>query len=406
MNFTLSIILRYLRARRGFTRVVTGFSVGGIVLGVAALIVVMAVMAGFREELLGRILGMSGHATVVTPGLSSTNYAELEASLRAIPTVVKVEPIVQGQAMLSAKGRAGGGFVRGMNFAQIPAVIKDNIVDGALATLSQPHTVAIGEELARQLGIVAGDVVTLLSPDGAQTAIGFIPRMVQVRVGALFDTGSQIYDRALVVAPLPLAQQLFKLGLGYSGVEVMVQNPMQISMAKEAIQAATPLGTVVQTWEETNKPFFYALQIERMTMFIILSLIILVAAFNIITGQMMLVTDKIADIAILRTMGATRAQVLRIFLLNGLLLGLGGTALGLGLGVLIVENLTTIVGGLEAFTGTKIFAGDVYPIDTMPARLVWLDVAAVLGMSVTLTVLASFYPAWRASKLEPVEGLK
>jgi lipoprotein-releasing system permease protein len=405
MAFTPTIILRYLRARRGFTGVVTGFSVGGILLGVAALIVVMCVMAGFRDELVGRILNMTGHATLSAPGLTTQSAQDMAQRLAAIPAVQAAQPLVQGQVMLVAKGQATGGFLRGVQPSHIPQLVQDNAT-GTLSDLAQPNRIAVGEDMARQLRSGIGDVITLLSPDGAHTVFGFVPRMVQAKIVAVFDTGSSLYDRGLVLTSLKTAQGVFKLGQGVSALEIRVQNPLAIGqVAPELVQIAGADSRII-TWQQSNRQFFNALQVERVTMFVILSLIILVAAFNIITGQIMLVGDKTADIAILRTMGATRQDILRIFLYNGLLLGILGTLGGLALGLLVTLNLMEIVAFLETTFGLTVFSGDVYPLDTVPARLVWPEISAVLAMSLLLTLLASLYPAWRASRLTPVEGLK
>jgi lipoprotein-releasing system permease protein len=405
MAFTPTIILRYLRARRGFTGVVTGFSVGGILLGVAALIVVMCVMAGFRDELIGRILNMTGHATLSSPGLTTQSAQDMAQRLTILPAVEKAQPIVQGQAMLVAQGQATGGFLRGVALEGLPRLVQENAT-GNLAELAKPGHIAVGEAMAQQLRSGVGDVITLLSPDGAHTVFGFVPRMVQAKIVAVFDTGSSLYDRGLVLSSLETAQSIFKLGQGVSALEIRVQDPLLIKrLVPEILQTAGADSRLI-TWQQSNRQFFHALQVERVTMFVILSLIILVAAFNIITGQIMLVGDKTTDIAILRTMGATRRDILRIFLYNGLLLGVLGTAGGLALGLLITLNLMEIVAFLETSLGLTVFSGDVYPLDTVPARLVWPEITAVLAMSLLLTLLASLYPAWRASRLTPVEGLK
>ncbi|MDD9911448.1 MAG: lipoprotein-releasing ABC transporter permease subunit [Alphaproteobacteria bacterium] len=408
MSFTASIILRYLRSRRGFTGVVTGFSVAGILLGVAALIVVMCVMAGFRDELLSRMLGMNGHATLVTSTMEDTTVNNLANQLEELPAITEAKPVIQGQVMISVRGRASGALVRGMEPSKFPSLVKGekHIVAGGLEQLTQQRTVAIGEDMAKTLGLEVGDAMTLLSPDGAHTPFGFVPRIIQVKVGLIFDTGMQAYDGGLVLAPIPLAQSIFKLGKTVTALELRVENPIEVELIRESVLDKAGQYARLTTWQESNRQFFAALKVERVTMFIILSLIVLVAAFNIITGQIMLVGDKVADIAILRTMGATRRDIMRIFLINGLLLGGIGTFGGFISGLLIVLNLKSIVGALENFTGSKIFSGDVYPVDTIPAVLVWQDIFAVLGMSLVLTLLASFYPAWRASVQEPVEGLR
>ncbi len=403
MPFTLMCVLRYLYSRRGFTRVVTGFSVAGIMVGVAALMTVMSVMAGFRDELTSRILDVTGHATL-SATFTTESAGHTRQLLEAHPNILQAIPLVQGQVMLSAQGRAGGALLRAVPASDLPQRIAERIVLGD-AKLTTPRDILIGEDLARKLDIGPGSTLKILSPQGANTPFGFVPKMLDVRVRGLFDTGSQLYDSGLIIAPLKLGQLLFRQQDTIPQLEIRVHKPLDIQSIMQDVRADLPANTRVTTWQETNHAFFNALQIERMTMFIILSLIILVAAFNIITGQIMLVTDKTADIAILRTMGASRRQILRIFLLNGLFLGLFGTGTGFGLGLLLTTNLPALASGLEALTGSTVFSSDVYPIDQIPAILVWPEIIAVVLLALVLTLLASLYPAWKASHVDVVKGL-
>lgn len=405
-----AIVLRYLTGRTGFTRVVTGFSVVGIMLGVAALIVVMAVMNGFRDELLTRILGLSGHGTVYVQGLEVDDAQEFQTKLVAANKVTAAVPFVAGQGMALSSRGAAGGFVRGMLQGDIPTIIQENLIAGALTDFSRANSVVLGNRMAELLGVGVGDRVTLVSPDGAQTVVGFIPRLVPLKVVAIFNVGMHQFDEGLILTNMPTAQKFYRLGQRVTGLDVRVEDAQNIdAVVPDILQVAAanmPGRVRVVTWQETNREFFGALQVERVAMFIILSLIVVVAAFNIITGQMMLVGDKRADIGILRTLGASAADIQRIFLLNGLVLGGLGTLTGLGLGLLVVWQLTNIIGGIEAVTGASIFSGEAYFLDEIPQSLVWGDVGMIVLIAVVLTLLASFFPARRAAKLNIVEVLR
>lgn len=410
MSFTAQIVRRYLGARRGFTKAVTIFSVLGIALGVAALLVVLAVMSGFRAELMSRILGVSGHAQLEVAGLETAQATQLAAELRRIPGITEAMPYVTGQVLVSAGGRATGAYVRGI--PTLPAAIAAGTL-GATGKLNEIPTgdVLLGQGLASTLGVLPGMDVTLLAPQGARTPFGFVPRAMGFPVGGTFSVGMVQIDNGLVLLPLASAQEFLRKGQTVDALELRVADPEQIEALTPAIFAAAQRyaeapDIALTPWTVSNGEFFRALQVERVTMFIILSLIVLVAAFNIITGQMMLVNDKLADIAILRTMGATQGQIRRIFLYNGLLLGGLGTAAGTALGLVIIFNMTAVVNGIRALFGVDLFPRDVYFLSELPGRLAPLDLVAVLGMALMLTLLASLYPAWRASRFHPVELLR
>ena len=405
--FYRKTILRYLFARRGFTRLVTLFAGFGVVLGVAALIVVMSVMSGFREELLSRILGVTGHGMVTQPGLTLEEARTMVPRLTQLEAVSAAEPYVMGQAMVLRGGQATGLLVRGVD----PALSRENLfakslIDGALENLNQTRHIAIGKGLAMQLRVAVGDSLTLVSPQGNRTIAGFIPRMIQVRIGAVFDVGMHQYDSGLLYMNIADAQAFFDTGNTVSAIDIRLHNPEATAQTAAAIAQAAGEFASFQDWKVGNRQFFQALQVERAAMFIILSLIVVVAAFNVITGQMMLVNGKTQDIAILRTMGATRWQILVIFFMNGGLIGLLGTGAGVGIGLLVVAYLQPIVSTLEKLFGVAIFSGEVYFLDRLPAVLVWQDVAFIAAVSFGLCVLASIYPAWRAARMEPVEILR
>ena len=406
--FTRKVATRYFRSRRGFVSVVTGFSLVGITLGVAALIVVMAVMAGFRGELLDRILGTTGHAQLSRPGLTLNMADEISTKIMKIPGVISAQPFIGGQGMVVSPQRALGGLVRGLRPDDLRAtkMITSHITMGALESFKAGKPVAVlGEQLAQNLGVRPGDSVNLLSPQGSHTVLGFMPRMMQVRVVALFNVGMYQYDSALLFLPIDIAQKFYKTNSLINGIEVMVERPDEINRMVPHLATALA-GGHISTWVDANRQFFSALQVERVAMFIILMLIVLVAAFNIITGQMMLVNQKRRDIAILRTMGARRRDILRLFLYSGFSIGLAGTAGGLLLGFLVVWQLDNLVALIQEITGVSLFNGAVYFLDKMPTDVLPADVIMVVVMSLGLSLLASIFPAWRATRLDPVEALR
>lgn len=385
--------------------VVTGFSLVGIALGVAALIVVMAVMSGFREELLSRILGVTGHGVISGQNISLQQALSAQQNLLQVPGIVSAQPFVYGQGLVMAGRTATGVVVRGV----VPTddnLFQHNVVAGEADSLNTPFNIAIGNGLAEKLGVQVGDTLTLLSPEGNRTIMGFMPRMQSVQVGLVFNIGMYQYDTSLIYMNITDAQKFFKLGNTVSAVEFKVQDPENIRNYTPTILNIVGEKALVSDWMQTNRQFFDALQVEKVAMFIILALVMVVAAFNIVTGQTMLVNDKRGDIAILRTMGARRRDVLRIFFLNGLLLGSIGTLSGLGLGLLVVTYLHPIVQVIELVTGASIFSGEVYFLDTLPTKLVYADISFIVGLSVLLTILSSLHPAYAAAKTNPVEVLR
>lgn len=407
LKFELPVAWRYLRARRGFVSVVTGLSLAGIALGVAALIVVMSVMAGFREELVGRILGTTGHANIIVPHVPNDYAKIIRQNIMAVPEVTQVTPLVVGQAMATSNGQALGGIVRGMSVDDIKNTpfLNDAIVQGELKNFS-PNTIIIGSVLARGLGVEVGDTMQLLSPQGSQTVVGFIPRIRQLEVAAIFDIGMYQYDSGLMLMPIEDAQSFFKVGPYITTFEVKLQDPTLVMDSIDSLTKAAGEGANVIPWTDNNREFFSALKVERNVMFIILTLIVVVAAFNIITGQMMTVNEKTRDIAILRTIGATRQQISRVFFTGGMLVGTAGTISGVLLGVLIITNLNNIATGLEASFGWDLFPDEIYFLSSLPSKVEWTNVWFIGLLSLALSALASTLPAVRASRLDPVEGLR
>jgi lipoprotein-releasing system permease protein len=408
--FERMMAMRYLRARRqeGFISVIAGFSLLGIALGVATLIIVMSVMNGFRAELLGRILGLNGHMTVSAYGQPITDYAQLADRIKQVPEVTAANPLIEGQVLASANGAASGALVRGMRPEDLKAktLVSGHIVRGSLDQFQGDDAIIIGVRMADRFRLNVGDKITLISPQGSATAFGTVPRMRAYPIVAIFEVGMYEYDNSFAFMPLEAAQVFFRLDNAVSGVEVMVTNPDDVRQAAYDVARAVGPQLRVANWQQTNSSFFNALQVERNVMFLILTLIIVVAAFNIISSLIMLVKDKSQDIAILRTMGATRGSVLRIFLLAGASVGVIGTVSGFVLGVLFTSNIETIRQWLQSLTGTTLFDPTIYFLSHMPSKVEPMEVVSVVLMALALSFLATIYPSWRAARLDPVEALR
>ncbi|MFL5332331.1 MAG: lipoprotein-releasing ABC transporter permease subunit [Geminicoccaceae bacterium] len=409
-RFERMVAWRYLRPTKGegFISVIAGFALVGIALGVGTLIVVLAVMNGFRAELLGRVLGVNGHATVVSGPAGIPDFDGMIAKLQGSPGLVGVMPYVEGQVMASANGVASGALVRGVRAADLEAreVFATHLRDGSLATLAEPGTAAIGSRMAERMGLGLGSQITLISPKGAATALGNVPRIKSFTVAAVFEVGMYEYDNSFIYIPLADAQAYFQLPDRVNAVEIMVQEPDSIGGYRRDLQARLGRDVRLVDWQQLNSHFFAALQVERNVMFLILTLIILVAAFNIITGITMLVQSKGRDIAIMRSMGATRGAILRVFFLSGASIGIVGTLLGFLLGLAFALNIDSIRRGLESLLGTELWSAEIRFLSELPARVETGDVLSVVAMGVILSFLATIYPAWRAARLDPVEALR
>lgn len=404
------IAWRYLRARRqeGFISVIAGFSLLGIALGVATLIIVMSVMNGFRAELLSRILGLNGHVAVYSQadGISGFDAAALRIS--EVPGVFAVVPQVEGQALVTANKVAAGVLVRGLRAGDLTA--KGPLADGITAAAAERFrggkSILLGNRLGQRLGVAAGDRIKLISPTSQTTVLGGLPRMKTYEIAGLFDVGMYEYDNGFIFMPLQAAQVFFQLKGKVSGLEIMLEDPNQVAALTDSLKAAAGDGLWVRDWRQRNSSFFNALQVERNVMFLILTLIILVAAFNVISSLIMLVKDKGRGIAILRTMGASKGMVTRIFFLVGASVGLTGTIVGALLGLLFADNIEAIRGFLEAISGAELFAAEIYFLSRLPAEINPAEVTSVILMALSLSFLATIYPAWRASRLDPVEALR
>jgi len=408
--FEWMLATRYLRARRkeGFISVIAGFSFTGIMLGVATLIIVMAVMNGFRNELFSKILGLNGHIIVNKIGGPFEDYDAVAQRIAGVPGVKAAMPLIEGQVMVSSAVQATGALVRGMTEEGLRALplVADNIRFGSLDGFGEGSGIAIGTRLANMLRVNIGDTITLVSPRGAQTPFGTAPRTKPYVVAALFEMGMAEYDRTMVFMPLLEAQRYFSRGLEVDAIEVVVDNPNAIDDFVLEVKRAVGPTNHVSDWRARNETFFTVLEVERNVMFIILSLIVLVAALNIISGLMMLVKDKGRDVAILRTMGASRGSIMRVFLITGASIGVVGTIAGLILGVIFCLNIESIREIVSWMTSTTLFDPNVYYLTRLPADMEPRETATIVGMALALSVLATLYPSWRASTLDPVEALR
>ena len=401
---------RYLRARRkeGFISVIAGISFIGIMLGVATLIIVMAVMNGFRHELFQKILGINGHVIVHKIQAPFEDYMDAAGRLRAVPGVKAVLPLIEGQAMISSPQNTLGALVRGLSEESLKklTLVSGNIRFGTLDGFDDQDGIALGTRLANLLQVGLGDSVSLVAPKGASTPFGTAPRIKRYRIAAIFELGMSEYDKTMVFMPLVESQRYFSRGAEVDVLEVLVSSPDAVDGVIGPMRAAGGPTLHFSDWRKRNETFFTVLEVERNVMFIILSLIVLVAALNIISGIMMLVKEKSRDIAILRTMGATKGAIMRVFLISGASIGVVGTIAGLILGVVFCWNIESIRQLLQTVLGTKLMDPQVYYLTRLPARIDVAETAWIVAMALVLSVLATLYPSWRASKLDPVEALR
>src|ERR1700751_348825 len=408
--FEWMLSARYLRARRreGFISVIAGFSFLGIMLGVATLIVVMAVMNGFRKELLDKILGLNGHLLVQPLESPLTDWKDVAERISQVSGIRLAAPVGDGQALASSAFNASGVFVRGIpadDLNKLTSIAK-NIKQGTLEGFDEGQGVAIGGRLADQLSIHAGDSITLVSPKGAVTPMGTTPRIKPYKVTAVFEIGMSEYDSTFVFMPLPEAQAYFNRVNDVSAIEVFTTNPDRIADFRKSVTEAAGRPVVLGDWRQRNSTFFNALQVERNVMFLILTMIVLVAALNIISGLIMLVKDKGSDIAILRTMGASQGSIMRIFLITGASIGVVGTLTCFFVGLLICMNIESIRQFLSWVTNNELFDPTLYFLSKLPAEVDFGETTAVVIMALTLSFLATLYPSWRAARLDPVEALR
>ncbi|WP_417308466.1 ABC transporter permease [Devosia sp.] len=435
-RFEFLLAGRYLRARRKerFVSVIASLTLIGVALGVATLIVVMSVMNGFRSELLGKILGINGHFIVQTVAEPFEGYQSVVDRIEGVDGVRYAIPFAEGQALVSGQADSTGVLVRGIESRSIDKLttLHDSIILGGWDSWDDGGGVAIGARLAERLGVTIGDQVTIVNPDGTMTPFGQTAAMRVYPVSVIFNLGMPEFDNFYLYMPMEETQAYFKLfedrlkpgvempgvmatdeeiDAAYervpqvSGVEVFVEDPDAIGTMRDRIQATFDRPLALADWQQRNATFFSALQVERVVMFVILSMIILVAAFNIIASLVMLVKDKGPDIAVLRTMGATRGAILRVFSMTGFAIGLSGTFIGLILGLVVAINAEALRSGISNLLNISIFPPELFQLSSLPSRVDPAEVVAVVGLSLVLTFLATLYPAWRAARLDPVQGL-
>jgi lipoprotein-releasing system permease protein len=403
---------RYLQARRkeGFISVIAGFSFLGIMLGVATLIIVMAVMNGFRKELIDRIVGMNGHLAVQPIEVPLTDWADVTERIRQVPGIRFAVPVVDGPALASSAHNASGVLVRGIRPDDLGKLdsIAGNIQQGSLDAFARGQGVAIGRRLADQLLLRAGDNITLVSPGASSvTSKTIVPRVRPYKVAAVFNIDMSEYDSVMVFLPLAEAQAYFNRADDVSAIEIFIDaRPDRVDDFRRPVADAAGRPVFLVDWRRRTSAFFAALQVERNVMFLILTLIVLVAALNIVSGLIMLVKDKGSDIAILRTVGASRGAIMRVFLIAGAAIGVAGTLTGLVVGMLVCLNIESIRQLLSWITNTELFPPKLYFLSKLPAEIDFGETAAVVVMALTLSFLATLYPSWRAARLDPVEALR
>ena len=437
-RFEWMIAGRYLRARRkeAFISVIASLTMVGVAIGVATLIVVMSVMNGFRGELLDKILGLNGHFTAYPIESQFTDYKETVAALQQVDGVTFAVYFVEGQVLASGKGSSTGATVRGMDEENLQklSLLYNGAEQGGFDQWDDSRGIAIGYRLAQNLGVGIGDQVQIINPEGTMTPFGSTPQIRSYPVNAIFNLGMVEFDSFFIYMPLEPAQDYFKMvdevlkpGMGpldplatdaeidaayeriprASAVEVFINDPDAVGVMRQRLQSAPGVRPLILTsWQERNQTFFSALQVERVVMFTILSMIILVAAFNIISSLIMLVKDKSADIAVLRTMGATRGSIMRIFSITGTAIGVIGTLCGFVLGLIIASNAENLRASISNFLGVTLFPPEVFFLSSLPSRVDPVEVTVVVCMALGLSFLATLYPAWRAAQYDPVEALR
>lgn len=413
-RFEWQIAGRYIRSRRreGVISLIAWASFLGIMIGVATLIIVMAVMNGFRADLLERILGVGGHAVVRPYGGAFQSQKEVVDRLVQLDGVQRVTPVLEAQVMVSVGTTARGAILRGVDKALIPQlpVLTDNKVLGDLSRVGEIENttsgIAIGQRMAEIYGLEIGMPLSLIAPKGAKTPFGTAPRVRQYSVESIFEVGLSDYDATFIYTDMDTVSALTGTSTDMAALEIVVAQPDKIQDLRPAIDHAVGEAGWVRDWQQTNAALSGALKVERNVMFLILTMILLVASLNIVSGLVMLVKDKSRDIAILRTMGMKRGAILRIFFITGASIGVIGTLVGVIVGVVFCQNIEAIRQLITTLTGTELFPSEIYFLNELPAKIIVEDVVMVAGLSLALSFLSTLYPSWRAASLAPVEVLR
>ena len=406
-----TIAIRYIKSRRveGFISVSAWFSLIGIVLGVATLIVVMSVMNGFRTELVNRILGINGHLIVYKKnGLSIENYHNTVNQISDTQNVIAVTPYLEGQALAKTKNSVSGIIIRGTKWSDLPAkkLLWKSLDKAAIENFKIKQNVILGYRLAQRLNLSVGDYISLISPNFMETAIGVLPIKQNFMVGGFFDIGMYEYDNNFVFIPWEKAEKFLSTKQIAHGIEIFLQNPKTTQNVHSDLNTKLDESFTIIDWKKRNSSFMNALDVEKNVMFVILTLIILVATFNIISSMIMLVQTKKSDIALMRTMGASKYLIIRIFMLTGCIIGILGTILGAILGIIVSINIETIRNFISTFFEKELFSPQIYFLSTLPSNINFNEVFVVMGLSISLTLIASMFPAWKASKISPAEALR
>ena len=418
MPFELLIGLRYLKAKRKstFISIITFISTAGVALGVMALIIVLAVMTGFEDDLKEKILGTNAHVVVIRNGAPMANYQRIIAKLKQFKGVQAATPFIYNQVMLSSGKNVSGVVLRGIDVDtdRLVTRLSKTIVEGRIEDLDpemgntpdMTPGLMVGKELAKHLNLFLGDKVNVISPTGNLTPLGMMPRMKQFRVSGIFNTGMFEYDSTLAYVSLHQAQQFFDLDDTVTGIQLKVDDVYHTGELANEINRTMGSTLYARDWMQMNKNILFALKTEKVVMFIILTLIVLVAAFGIASTLFMVVMEKTRDIAILKSMGATSASIMKIFILEGLIIGIIGTIAGVASGLLVASNLEPIISGIQKITGQNFFSKDIYYLDHFPSLVVRSDVVLISITAVLISFLATLYPAWQASRMLPAEALR
>lgn len=406
-SFEWKIALRYFKSKKkeGFISIISFFSLVGIMLGVATLIIVLAVMNGFRSELLDKILGINGHITIQSYDQGIDNYSDLRKELEKIDNVYSVIPTIYSQVMVSSGDQTSGAIIKAISYddiSNVPKIDNNLIID----EYRSKDGLLIGTGMSRNLLLGIGEQLTLISPKGSQTPFGTTPRIKSYEISGVFNIGMSEYDSNFVYMPLDEAQKYFSKKESVNTIEIFLDDPEEILPVITSIRSLIGNTYYISSWKEQNKTFFTALEVERDLMFIIVSLIVLVAGLNIVSSLIMLVKDKNSDIAILRTVGASKNSIIRIFFITGSAIGVIGTTLGVIIGIILCRNIDAIRLLISKITGTDLFSPEMYYLAKLPAEIDNTELLSVILMALSFSIIASIYPSWKASKIDPVKVLR